>query len=112
MTQASSPRSILILLPVYNDWEPLDKLLDLIDAVLAGLDMQATVLIVDDASTERPDESKFRRRFVSLAEIHLLCLRRNLGHQRAIAVGLAFAHENFSHDLTLIMDADGQDAPQ
>jgi glycosyltransferase involved in cell wall biosynthesis len=112
MTQPNGQRTILILLPVYNDWEPLDKLLDLIDAVLAGLDLQATVLLVDDASSDRPDPAKFRRRFVALSEIHLLCLRRNLGHQRAIAIGLAFAHENFAHDLVLVMDADGQDAPQ
>lgn len=111
MTQTAQ-RSLLIVLPVYNDWEPLNQLLDQIDAVLASLDLTATVLVVDDASTERPDLAKFRRRFVSLAEIHLLSLRRNLGHQRAIAVGLAFAHENFGHDLILIMDADGQDAPQ
>src|SRR5688572_670867 len=111
MTQ-TAPRSLLILLPVYNDWEPLNQLLDKIDAVLAGLDLKATVLVVDDASTDRPDPAKFRRRFVALSEIHLLSLRRNLGHQRAIAIGLAFAQETFGHDLVLIMDADGQDAPE
>jgi hypothetical protein len=51
MTTTNGPRSVLILLPVFNDWEPLNRLLDLVDAVLAGLDLKATVLIVDDAST-------------------------------------------------------------
>jgi glycosyltransferase involved in cell wall biosynthesis len=111
MTQTAQ-RTMLVVLPVYNDWEPLNQLLDVIDAVLAGLDMKAMVLVIDDASTDRPDPAKFRRRFVSLTEIHLLSLRRNLGHQRAIAVGLAFAQENLQQDLVLVMDADGQDAPQ
>src|SRR5688500_10705338 len=98
MTQTNGQRSVLIILPVYNDWEPLHQLLDQIDAVLAGLDLRATVLVVDDASSERPDPVQFHRRYVALDEVHLLSLRRNLGHQRAVAIGLAFAHDNFGHD--------------
>ncbi len=112
MAATSSERSVLIVMPVFNDWEPLGRLLDLIDAVLAGLDLRAKVLLVDDASSERPAANAFRRKFVSLTEIHLLALRRNLGHQRAIAIGLAFANEHLPADMIFIMDSDGQDSPE
>jgi len=99
-------------MPIFNDWEPLNPLLDLIDAILAKLDQRATVLLVDDASSEGPNHAQFKRRFVSLNEIHLLSLRRNLGHQRAIAIGLAFASEHLPADRIIVMDADGQDSPE
>lgn len=112
MPDAAKQRSLVIILPVYNDWEPLKPLLDQMDAVLAGLDIRGTVLLVDDSSPQRPEPNQFRRRFVALSEIHLLSLRRNLGHQRAIAIGLSFAHDHFNAaDMILIMDSDGQDAP-
>ncbi len=99
-------------MPVFNDWEPLQKLLDLIDAVLAGKDLRAKVLLIDDASSEPPSRSALRRKYVSLTELHLLNLRRNLGHQRAIAIGLAFINDHIQAEQIIIMDADGQDSPE
>jgi hypothetical protein len=45
----------------------------------------------------------------SLKILHLL---RNIGHQKAIAVGLAYIKENLSCDKVLVMDADGEDRPE
>ena len=42
----------------------------------------------------------------------MLQLRRNLGHQRAIAVGLAYAEEHDPCDVVVIMDGDGEDDPK
>jgi len=112
MADIATNRSLAIVMPVFNDWQPLQPLLDLIDAVLAARDMKAIILLVDDASSEPPNHNDFRRRFVSLSEIHLLSLRRNLGHQRAIAIGITFAYEHLPTDMVMIMDADGQDSPE
>ncbi len=69
------------------------------------------VLVVDDGSTEaRPDWSSANWRTV--ASYRLLVLRRNLGHQRAIAVGLCHADAKLDFDSILLMDADGEDAPE
>lgn len=38
-------------------------------------------------------------------------MRRNLGHQRAIAIGLAYVEAEMSQDLVIVMDADGEDNP-
>lgn len=41
----------------------------------------------------------------------MLRLYRNLGHQKAIAIGLSYAAENMKADKVIVMDADGEDAP-
>lgn len=42
----------------------------------------------------------------------MLHLHRNLGHQKAIAIGLSYAHAHLAFDAVLVMDADGEDRPQ
>ena len=42
----------------------------------------------------------------------VLRLRRNVGHQKAIAVGLSYVAENSPSDaITIVMDSDGEDVP-
>lgn len=41
----------------------------------------------------------------------MLRLRRKLGHQRAIAVGLCHVAESVDANTITVMDGDGQDAP-
>ncbi len=69
----------------------------------------ATILLVDDgSSTAQPDNFPGQVQ-AHIASIKVLRLRRNLGHQRAIAVALAYVQQKCSGDATLIMDADGED---
>ncbi len=44
--------------------------------------------------------------------MQVLHLQRNIGHQKAIAVGLAYIKENMECDKVLVMDADGEDRPE
>lgn len=97
-------RQLAILIPVFNDWESVGLLLPKIDAAVAELDWEVRVLIVDDASTERAPAAGLA------AEI--LHLRRNLGHQRAIAIGLYQLAEHSDADAVLVMDGDGEDRPE
>jgi len=51
------------------------------------------VVLVDDGSVERCDPHDFQADFSTVRVIRTLRLRRNLGHQRAIAVGLAHVQQ-------------------
>ncbi len=53
---------IIILIPIYNDWQSVFKLLENIDLEITGLDVEASVLIVNDASTEKRSEINFNLR--------------------------------------------------
>ena len=102
---------VLLILPVRDDWESCAQLLAQVGAVFAERPEELHVLVVDDGSTEaRPDWSNADWRTV--ASFRLLVLRRNLGHQRAIAVGLCHADSELDFDSILVMDADGEDAPE
>ena len=102
---------VVILLPVFNDWPALRLLLGDLDANLTRSGRSARVLIVDDGSTASPGDDFPGGAFGALAGIDLLGLRRNLGHQRAIAVGLAYLEANVDCRAVVVMDSDGEDAP-
>jgi hypothetical protein len=69
------------------------------------------LFIINDGSTEVPAIRCLRESLRQIAEIELINLACNLGHQRAIAVGLVelFNHGTFS--TILVMDSDGEDRP-
>lgn len=101
-------RNISILIPVFNDSESLNTLLGELEKQLAVFEQHTfSILVVNDGSTEpiaiRPS---------SFFSIRLLHLQRNIGHQKALAVGLAYIKENISCDAVLVMDSDGEDRPE
>jgi polyisoprenyl-phosphate glycosyltransferase len=99
---------ITILIPVFNDEESLNRLLaEMAVSLKEFSDSKFSVLAIDDGSSDNMKiqaPSQF-----SLTILHLL---RNIGHQKAIAVGLAYIKENLSCDKVLVMDADGEDRPE
>ena len=103
--------SLLILMPVFNDWIAARKLLDGLDAALAEQGLDACILVVDDGSTVDNDEAEWRASFRALPRIDILRLRRNVGHQRAIAIGLAYVEEHMRCAAVVVMDSDGEDDP-
>jgi len=98
------------VVPVFNDWESFVRLLDALDGVAGGLDAVLSVVAVDDGSLLPPPELPVDG-YRNLVGVELVRLRCNLGHQRAIAIGLAECArcERFSH--VVVMDADGEDRP-
>ena len=102
-------RPLLILIPVFNDWVSVARVLSELDALLEG--RGASVLLVDDGSTTAPGSEIARLAFSTLHDVDVLRLRRNVGHQRAIAIGLAFVHARMPADAIVIMDGDGEDRP-
>jgi hypothetical protein len=102
-------KSVLILIPSYNDWDAIRLLLPRIDYAVADSAWKASVLVVDDASSEPLPSNWPGTGLPALESVSVLNLRCNLGHQRAIALGLYHAHEFTDADAVLVMDGDGED---
>jgi polyisoprenyl-phosphate glycosyltransferase len=108
------PRLIAIVVPVYNDWAAFRILARAIDTVLIAADLHAELIVVDDGSWQAGEtvlvEIAGAARRLRLRPV---VLATNLGHQRAIAVGLvqASARANAYHAI-IVMDGDGEDQPE
>jgi len=103
---------LIILIPVFDDWPVLARLVAQLDPVLAAEGLSAEVLAVDDGSTIPPAKDLFEGAcHRSLSAITVLRLGRNMGHQRGIAVGLAYVNDHRPGCDVVVMDADGEDAP-
>ena len=101
---------LIILTPVYNDWKVLGLLLAQLDAELLANGASASVVAVNDGSQDPVDLPALSLK--ALRTVEVLHLRRNLGHQRAIAVGLAYVEANLPCAAVVVMDADGEDQPK
>lgn len=111
-TDGGRPREgCLILIPAYNDWPALAKLLASIDRVLGEHGLRADVLIVDDASTQKAGADFPGVPLGRIGRLDVLELRRNLSHQRAIAIGLAYVEDHSPPRAVVVMDGDGEDDP-
>ncbi|HEX2091590.1 MAG TPA: glycosyltransferase [Longimicrobiaceae bacterium] len=100
------------MIPVFDDWASLALLLPRLDAALASTGEEAEVLVVNDGSTlpAPSDLVGFTPR--ALRTVRVLELHRNLGHQRAIAIGLTYVHTHLPGRTLVVMDGDGEDAPE
>ena len=101
---------IKILIPIYNDWQSVFKLLENIDSEIAGLDVEASVLIVNDASTEQRPEINFNLN--NLKSVQVINMKENRGHVRCNATGLKYINEKEDFDYVIPMDGDGEDRPE
>lgn len=103
--------NLTILSCVFNDWEAVEKLLVIIDRELSHANLTAEILLVNDGSTQPQPETLKSNGLKAIRSMQVLPLRNNLGHQRAIAVGLSYICENKPCDAVVVMDADGEDEP-
>ena len=97
-------------MPVYEDWAEALQLCERLDKVFPE-SISTEVLLVDDGSVYSTPPIELAFRPSRLKTISILRLHRNVGHQRAIAIALAYAHANLTADALAVMDADGEDAP-
>ena len=101
---------IKILVPIYNDWQSVSKLLNEIDYNILGLDYEISVIIINDASTH--DRQEEQMDFNNLYSIKILNMKINQGHARCIATGLKYIFEKEDFDYIIPMDGDGEDRPE
>src|ERR1700723_3031988 len=105
LASEDGPRAeVLILVPVYNDWEALAKLLAATDLVLGEHGLRADVLVVDDASTRKVGPGFPGFAAGRIGRIDVLELRRNLSHQRAITIGLSYVEDHDPPRAVVVMD--------
>ena len=101
---------VKILIPIYNDWQSVFKLLENIDLVIAGLEEEVSVLIVNDASTEQRPEISLNLN--NLKSIQVINMKENRGHARCNAAGLKYINEREDANYVIPMDGDGEDRPE
>ncbi len=106
------PLRLLILMPLRDDWDSAAELIRRIDRTISGLKCRTEIVLVDDGSLESCKAEDFQNRFSTVTAIRVLRLRRNIGHQRAIAIGLAYVQKAETCDAVLVMDSDGEDTPE
>ena len=101
---------VKILIPIYNDWNSVKRLVDNIDQVINDIDCDFSIIIVNDASTQKKPENCFN--FKNLKSIKIINMLENRGHGRCNAAGLKYIYENEDFDYVLPMDGDGEDRPE
>ena len=101
---------IQILIPVYNDFQSLSKLLDDINSTISNSDKNFSVIIINDASTDKEEITISDKEKIS--SIKIINMKTNNGHARGIAAGLKYIFENEVFDYVIPMDGDGEDRPE
>ena len=99
-----------ILIPVFNDWQSLSKLLNNIDNEIKYITHEISLIIVDDASTF--DRQLDIENLSNIISIKILSMKENRGHARCIATGLKYIFEKEEFDYVIPMDGDGEDRPE
>ena len=102
---------VAVVTPVFNDWPSLSRLIGDIDRIELPRHVEFSLFAIDDGSSEPvvidyPVQTLHRVR-----EIEIITLGCNLGHQRAIAVGLVETYVRKDFDAIIVMDSDGEDRP-
>ena len=101
---------IVILIPVFNDFKSASKLIEEIDINISELKAAFSVIVVNDASTEK--KILETKNLNNIKSLKLINMRNNKGHARCIAAGLKHISENEDFDYVIPMDGDGEDRPE
>ena len=102
-------KKIIILIPVFNDWESLKKLLIEIENIIKNFtEIIIECVVVNDASTISKPEFRKPEKIKSLK---ILNMKENRGHARCNAFGIRYIIQNEKFDYLILMDGDGEDRP-
>ena len=102
-------KKIIILIPVFNDWESLEKLIVEINENVKELKkIDIECLIINDSSTIQQPKL-FKPFFIK--SIQILNMKENKGHARCNAFGIRYVIKNKDFDYLILMDGDGEDRP-
>ena len=105
-------KTIAIVTPVLDDWASFAELTTEISDRFTGSDVVFHIYAVDDGSAAPFDAADVVLPTGScVASIEVIRLATNLGHQRAIAIGLSSIADRNEIDAVVVMDSDGQDRP-
>ena len=101
---------IKVLIPIYNDWQSVSKLIDEINNLSTDPKFEISVIIVNDSSNH--DRQNDDKDYENLRSVKILNMKINQGHARCIATGLKYIFEKEDFDYVIPMDGDGEDRPE
>ena len=94
-------KKIIILIPLFNDWKSVSKLLNEIDQKINNWEAEVSIIIVNDASTE--ERSELKSNYQKIKIVKILNMKKNTVHQRCIAAGLKYIYKNEDFDRVIII---------
>lgn len=103
-------KNIVIITPVYNDWESFTKLIKEIDkAIVSFKNISFKLIAINDGSREKAPQLSLPE---GIEKIKILNMKINQGHAICLANGIKYALKNYQFDNLILMDADGEDRPE
>jgi len=103
-------KKIFFLIPVFDDWESLETLIENIHKEIKSINnFEFNCIIINDSSTIQMGNVSKPRTFKNFK---ILDLKKNIGHARCIASGLRYLVNNEKFDFVILMDGDGEDRPE
>ena len=93
--------NIVILIPIYNDWKSISKLLGDINSNISNLDCKFSIIIVNDASTE--ESSINNSNLSNIQSIKIINMKINQGHTRSNATGIKYLLKNNDFDYLILI---------
>ena len=103
-------KKFIILIPIYNDWQSLLKLLNNICKIIKSIKgVQFDCVIINDCSTIKSSKITIPTEINSIKIIHM---SKNQGHARCNAFGIKYLSKNSNLDYVILMDGDGEDKPE
>ncbi len=94
-----------VVVPIYNEHESIEELLEEIDVACQSTGRSWEVLFVDDGSTDGSTE--VLERLAERPDISIVRLRRNFGKSAALTAGF----DHTKGEVVVTIDGDGQDDP-
>ncbi len=102
-------KKIIILVPIYNDWNSFQKLiLEINESVKDFKNFSFDCVVVNDAST---NETPKLRKPDKIRSLKILTMKKNKGHARCNAFGIRYISQSENFDYLILMDGDGEDRP-
>ncbi len=103
-------KKILILIPVYNDWDSLKKLiLETSNQIKNLKQYRFQLIVVNDGSTLHKPIIDLPK---NIDQIKIINMKSNKGHTACIAFGINYVIQNVKFDNLILMDGDGEDRPE
>ncbi len=102
-------KKIIIVIPIFNDWESLKKLIvDISNVIKKTTGIIFECCIINDGSTiEQPIINKPK----NINSLRVFNMRKNKGHAICNAFALRHTIQNEKFDYIILMDGDGEDRP-
>ena len=103
-------KKFTILIPIFNDWMSLEKLLNEINENIKNITKaKFDCVIINDCSSIKNSKILIPSHINS---IKIIYMSKNRGHARCNALGIKYLSQNTNFDYLILMDGDGEDRPE